>query len=176
MKVITRFLFLFLIFYLLSISDVESIFNNPHISNRKSNPIDNKIIILTNSISLELSSQTSSSSCSNAGNQKKSQSSEDTSEFHSKSNFNILQRYNKFNHNSYILSPNFFAISDKYLIIKNVLYKINEVNKRLYQIKHFLDLGFIFLDYLDENLSKNMEAQTENLRHKEIIIYGNKNN
>jgi len=62
------------------------------------------------------------------------------------------------------------------LIIKNVLYKINEVNKRLYQIKHFLDLGFIFLDYLDENLSKNMETQTENLRHKEIIIYGNKNN
>ena len=158
MEVIFRFLFIFL--YLILLSNVNSIIENPLLSRRKYNPIDYKIIILSESIQLDQSYVSESNSI--------------------KSTYKVFQNYDKLFLNSYVLSQDFFIFDvdfnskDKYLILENNLYKVIKEANEIFQIDFIRNLNFSFIDCINANKQAKYE-QPENYIYKINTIYGKEN-
>ena len=164
MKLIPGLLLLFLNFFTI-ISLNESISNNPYKSNKQSNPINYKIIILSESIIAEYPKISSTS-------ERLSLSS--NIEIGQKTTFTVLHHYEQLNNNSFILFPDFFAYFEnsntKYFILENRLYQMNDNSS--FEFK--LNLNFSYIDFIKRNLSKHRQEESSNI-DDEIIIYGKLN-
>ena len=192
MKKIFIFLFFFVNIYLIPSSNNVSIFYNPTISKSYSNPINYKIIILSDSISINLLNQQNDimqigpGSSSNSEQSQfsvavwaqpnnNSSTSEDVScvegcnNLRYQFNCSVVHHYNKLYYESYALSQDFFSFIDnsnnKYLIIENKLYKnISENTKEIYTL--IKNLNFSYIDYI---ITKSEQ------KHEDTIIYGKQN-
>ena len=172
MKIAPIILFLFINFNLISFLNRESIFNNPSKSNKTFNPINYKIIIISNKVSAQIQKnllaiseffqnlQTDAHSVKEVSTDKIELENYD---------FTVLQHYDKSYYNSYIISSDFFGFKDNlnitYIILENKLYILDEINKEWSQIVLENNPKFYNIDYINGELQG----------YEVLIIYGKEN-
>ena len=172
MKITPIILFLFINFNLISLLNEESIFNNPSKSNKTFNPINYKIIIISNKVSAQIQKNLLAISEFFQNLQTDAQSvkevSTDKIELENY-DFTVLQHYDKSYYNSYIISSDFFGFKDNlnvtYIILENKLYKLDEINKEWSQIVLENNPKFYNIDYINGELQG----------YEVLIIYGKEN-
>ena len=169
-------LFLFVNLYLILPLKGELTFSNPYKSNKTSNPINYKIIL---SGRVEFLHETDLIPLVQGTNLQsvlpQSQSwTQSYAELSTPISYNILEHYDKLIHESYVLSPNFFAFEDNsnfiYLILGKKLYKINTNDNPVHptQVELEINSPFLFIDYI-------IGTKQSFPNQKETIIYGMEN-